>query len=127
MDNMRTALGLMNLAQSDLQAAMILTMPGEYHNACYHSRQAAKRALKALVKGLSLKAPEYCDLGTLVAVLKTNDPTFPDFTTEVTVLDVYSSVNVDQIDFLSKINAEDAKKAHQLAASVVVTCRGRLS
>jgi HEPN domain-containing protein len=76
-------------ARRDVQAADVLQRNGIYEESCFHSQQAAEKALKALLVYNRQTPPRIHDLADLLTRCLTVDTTLNAFRAECTTLNQY--------------------------------------
>lgn len=111
--------GLLDFAAADLAAARRLTVPGLYHNACYHAQQAAEKSLKALLLHETTIFPKTHNLSRLVDAIRVPQPTFPDFVLESAVLNEYAVDMRYEPNVLTDVDDDEAQAAIAYAETIM--------
>ena len=95
----------LSLSQSEIEAASILLGTGnQYHNVCFHAREAAELAVKAVLLASGF--------------IRRSRPDFPAFAEASAVLDQDSSVARYQRHLREGILAEEAEQALSYAQEI---------
>ena len=115
--------GLLDLAAADLATARRLTVPGLYHNVCYHAQQAAEKSLKALLLHETKTFPKTHDLSRLVDAIRVPQPTFPDFALESAILNEYAVDMRYEPNVLTDVDADEAQAAIAYAETIMERVR----
>lgn len=115
---------MLRLAAADLEAARLLNVPGQRHNACFHAQQAAEKALKAVLMALGEGFPKTHDLAYLVTRIRART-SFPPLGEETSVLNEYS-VSTRYEPLLDEIDEPTTDEAVHLAARVVEAAKRKI-
>lgn len=117
---------LIERARADLDAAGILNVPAQYHNACYHAQQAAEKSLKALLRNNGISYPKTHDLGTLVDLVRRLDSGFPEFVVEAETLTQFAVEARYRESARADIDDTNTREAIEYSGRIFRECQGRL-
>ena len=89
-------------------------------------KQAAEKALKAVLFGEGIHLSKHHDLERLVDLIRQNDATFPLFTKECAILNEYGVDARYDPRMRDEVDRDEAQEAITLAQSIVAQCRHML-
>jgi HEPN domain-containing protein len=114
-------------ADEDLNAAKALLSLGTsfFSTIGFHCQQAAEKYFKAFLTWQQIEFPKTHDLGLLLGLISTADPSLAEFLNEVAILNPYG-VEIRYPGDVPEINSDEAAEAVELAEKVREAIQGAL-